>query len=644
MMLLIVSVECFGQSNPNQYGFWNQRYLRGELGLKAQYRNQQRILGSGYEENIYGKLLSGGVLLESNSFIVHPNLLNLDINLEYNPEKVDQQFLVIPDRSEVRTLKRLNLRTTFFQEKDITVNGFINLNQNYINRENLTNSKINRRFCGGGVIFKNKILPLSITYQEGNWNQEEIETNRVFSYWQRNLRGRISKSFLSFDKHVFSYSYDDYIRRDYYTDPRQNTINLAELKSNFAVGSNNKYNLNTVISNRNQKGSDEFNRFQGYGNLILNLPLNFRLFSNYGFYDYRNQLYRMSQNRGKISLTHQLFESLKSDLYAESAGNRHTLYHESDSRAGFSFNYTKKIPIGKINLGYSYFNRNFIRDSDPVSLNELNEEHILSDDKIELLNKAYADPESVIVKDETGTVIYSNYFDYTLEVHNHYIEIRRIPGGQIPDNGVILVDYITELPGTYKYNLDNQSFSARLILFNQFLELYYHRAKQDYNSFEQSDLVVLNYFQQNVYGVGINFGFARIGMEYDNYESTIIPYKLLRYFANFQWSYRNKFIVSFVGNVRDYKLLGDRENEFYGDVSGRVAYIFNPKIKLNLELGYRNQKGYQIDLDLLTARSELTMAYRKIFFTAGLELYRRNYLKKETINFNGVYFQITRKF
>ena len=103
-------------------------------------------------------------------------------------------------------------------------------------------------------------------------------------------------------------------------------------------------------------------------------------------------------------------------------------------------------------------------------------------------------------------------------------------------------------------------------------------------------------------------------------------------------------MLSLVGNINHYKIIADRKNEIYQDISGRAVYNFNPEMKLNLELGYRKQIGYEINLNLLTARTEFTMIVRKIYITAGLEVYRRYYLDNETINFNGAYISIVRKF
>jgi hypothetical protein len=644
ILLIIIPVSLPGQNGSESYRFWNQKYLRGEMGALFKYRDQFQRLGSGFEEKLDSKMLGGRFLFESGGFMVHPNLLNLDVGLEYNPEKLDEDFIVIPDRAEVRTLKRLNLRAGILQEKDINLNGFINLNQNYVNRENLTNSRTNRVFYGGGIFFRNRVMPLSVTYQEGNWDQEEIETGRLYAHWQRNIKATANKSFYSADRHSLTYSYDDYIRTDFNAQPRQNTVNLAELRSSLPFDRGRKYTLNTILSNRNQKGADSFNRFQANGNMILKFPLNFRLSGSYNFYDYSNPLYNLAQQRGKLDLSHQLFKSLRSSVYSEISVNKHSLYREQQYRTGFRFDYTKKIPFGTLNLGYAFFNRQYKKESDPLTIMELNEEHILSDSEIVLLNKPFAETESIVVKDITGTVIYQQYFDYILLEHNNFTEIKRVPGGQIQDKSGILVDYITKTPGSYQYNLNNNTFNIRLLLFKNYLEVYYRRATQNYNNFKGSDLMIMNYFTQNVAGAGLNFGIARLGIEYDDYQSSIIPYRLIRYYANIQWSLKNKLLVSFNGNLRNYIFIAEREDEIFLDFSGRLAYRITPSMKLSADFAYRDQNGYQIDLNLLTVRTELTYNFRKIYLTAGMELYRRDYLNRETINFNGAFIRIIRKF
>jgi hypothetical protein len=81
----------------------------------------------------------------------------------------------------------------------------------------------------------------------------------------------------------------------------------------------------------------------------------------------------------------------------------------------------------------------------------------------------------------------------------------------------------------------------------------------------------------------------------------------------------------------------------YTDITGKAEYVIIKQTKLNLDVMYRKQQGRGIDLDLLTARLELTSVIYQLYVTAGVEVYRRNYIG-EKINFKGIYMQISRRF
>lgn len=641
----MISLGCYGQNNGfAAYKFWNQQSISGAVGLKGHYRNELRVLTSGEEQYIRGTLFSGAFLLKSKSFIAHPNLVGLDIEVEFNPEKRDRTFSTIPDRSEVMTLGRLNLRTTFFQKKAFTIVGFVDLNQSLMNRESLTNLKTNRKSWGGSIFYNNRVLPVNITYQEGNMYQQEIETNRRFSYWQRSIRGKMSKSLFSFDKNVLKYSFNSYIRRQFDSYEFKNKVHHIQFTNKLNFGSKKDYRINTTFSNLNQDGADNFNRLQFMTNMVLNLPNNLKLTGNYNFFDHRYPFFTLDQHRAKMNLSHQLFESLRTNVFIEYSYNQHSLYTENDARAGFNISYTKKIPRGRLTLYYMFLRRKFQSESDGGSILIRDEEHVLADDIITLLDKPFVELETVVVKDITSTIIYQLAIDYILIEQNNFVEIKRIPGGMIANNSSILVDYTVQLQGSYRFNLNNQSFSVNLILFDNFLELYYRRAKQNYDNVEFTDFIMLNYFVQNVFGIKFKVGFTQFGAEYDNNKSSIYPYELLRLFGNINWKFKNKLLISLYGNARYYFIINNRRDELYASLTAKIAYSFNSRTKLNLELGYRDDRGYQIDLDLLTARSEFTIIVRKIFITLGLEVYRRNYLNRETIDFNGAYLSLVRKF
>jgi hypothetical protein len=226
---------------------------------------------------------------------------------------------------------------------------------------------------------------------------------------------------------------------------------------------------------------------------------------------------------------------------------------------------------------------------------------------------------------------------------NNHLEIQRVPGGQIPDKSAVFVDYVAMLPGTYKYDVNFQSVSASVSLFSRLAEVYFKWANQGYANLQVADYLTLNYFTQTTLGCRLEYKFLSGGVEYENYASTIVPYRLMRYWLQAQGSIINKITYSLNGTMRDYNLTAENTRQQFIDVIGNIGFQFNPQSNISLEIAYRKQVGQQIDLDLLTARAQYTLLFRQMYVKVGLNLYERDYLHERT-NFIGGFVQIVRNF
>jgi hypothetical protein len=107
-------------NNPirNEFNFWRLLSISGEVRLKAYYRTQDRFtndITDSQDETSVG----GGFILNTSSYFVHPNFLLLDVNAAYYPEKYNEKHLIIPERSELNNVKKLGIKTTFFNNKKI---------------------------------------------------------------------------------------------------------------------------------------------------------------------------------------------------------------------------------------------------------------------------------------------------------------------------------------------------------------------------------------------------------------------------------------------------------------------------------------------------------------------------------------------
>lgn len=641
-LFLTLSPGLSAQDAYPSIGFWHFKAISGEVSLQGQYQNQNSQFNE-VNENQNSKYLIGGMKLNTSSYLWKPDIIFLNISGEFNPETRKEKYLSIPDRSEVRTLSKLELRTTIFKDKSISLTPYLNMHQNYFNRENLTNVKSNNRQWGGILSMNNKILPLSISYRSLDWKQTETESGRRFAMTQNSIEGRASKSFYGNDKHDLSYAYDDYQYTYADLDTTKNTVHRVTLNDNFYFDQERKYAFLSRVNYYKQAGNYSFNKFEINERIVCHLPSNFDLNSSYSYYRMEDISQLLNINRIRGALKHQLYESLTSELFADYSKTNHTIYMEDDFKTGVEFRYTKKIPIGQINLGYRYLRHHSTTESEESIINILYEIHTLSDLDGTFLDKPYVDPWSVEVTDITGTIIYQEGLDYLVNSFNDYTIVFRIPGGQILQNQEVSISYSAVQPGSNHFEANNNTFHAGLTVLDRLLTIYYRGGTQNFENVQEADFLTLNQYTQHVVGGKLYYKFVTGGVEYDHYNSSIIPYKRINYFLNMNFQIKSKFIVSLNSSLKDYRLIGNAVNHTYINVSSRIAYKITARSKINMQVGYLSQKGKNIDLDLVTGRFEFLTNLRKLYFTTGVNLYNKRYTNSN-FTYTRAYLQLARKF
>jgi hypothetical protein len=643
-ILLGLSGHAFSQGGSKSLYFWKFNTVSGQVGLQGLYREQERVVAD-FQDTEKSYFLSGGIQVRTNSSILNPNFLVLDLDGAYMPGTNRQNYIVTPDQSEVCTVKKLNLGALFFQQKQVSLKVVADYDQSFSARENLTDVKSVNRHWGALLSYTNKYLPVSIGFHSRKWDETEIQSGRKYSIDQKLFETRITKSFTKADRNEFRYSHDYNLNINQNLFRVANTIDNIDFTSHIKPGGSPKYNLNTVISEIHQRGYTNFNRFQAGENVNLQLPKQLVFNGGYNFYSINQDLSNLVQHNLNTSLGQSLFKSLQSKIFLDYSTINHSVYKETTRKTGFEINYSKKIPFGQLLISYKFDRLHQDYKSDPSLIAINNESYTLGDGKIELLRLADITLSSVVVKDETGTLIYENGLDYVLIERGSFIEIRRVPGGLIVNNSTILVDYTALQPGSYMYNANSNVFNTSVYLFKNKLSFYYRFSNQDYYNMESTQSLALNYFTQNLVGCRFDFGFLDAGAEYEDYKSTILPYHMMRYYANIQRTLGQKLILMLNGNLQNYVMLDKPEPEYqnFMDITGKAIYSIFRQTNLNIDLMYRKQTGQGIDLDLLSLKSEITSQLNLLYLTFGLELYKRNYVG-EVVNFRGTYVKLIRKF
>ena len=634
----------YGKSKQKQFYFCKLDYLTGEVRFSSLYREQERI-GIGINENQSSKYFSGGLIIRSSSSIIHKNFLVLDLEAAYLPESNKDNFIVIPDQSEVRSTKKLDLTASFFKEKDFNLSLFGNYDESYSTRENLTNIRTNNQHLGASMGYNNLFVPFRLDVHQRLWNEEEIGESRSYKFDQFSVGATFNKSFRQSDRSELRLNHDRNISINQYQYRIANTLNTLDFHNSLHLDKKQNYNLITSLNGIDQFGNLNMRRLQAMELLNFKLSEHLTFLTNYTFQSTRQDSAKLRQNGISTTLQHTLFSSLRTSIHFDYDRLKHTAFREVNRKTGIELNYTKKIPGGHLNIVYKLDTYRQDHNSSSIDLRTLGEEYSLSDNRITLLKLPYIILSSVVVRDISGTLIYEAGLDYMLIQQNTFIEIRRIPGGAIPNEGIVLVDYTATRPGDYRYDAVTNAVNVNLYLFKNHLSVYYRFSNQDYFGLHTTDFVTLNYFTQNMAGLRLDLGAVSLGTEHEDYQSSVLPYRMTRYYVNYQQNLGERLILLLNGNMQDYVMLNDDEsrNQRYIDVSGKISYNVFRQTNLNMDIMYRNQSGRGIDLDLFTGRAEVTSTINRLYMAGGVEVYRRNYIG-EKINFKGAYIKIIRKF
>ncbi len=643
LLLMLLSPSSGQDSDLYAIGAWRLQSLNGSVIMESEFRSQETVYPSGLSDRPESSIFSGEILLRSRSYVWHPNFMLINADFDFNPGIRRDQFLVVPNRTETKTGEKLNLHTSFFKQRPFTFNLFTNFSHSYVNREFLTNVENYRTDIGGGAAYRNDILPVTFSYSHENWEQKELQTGRDFVNTRDNFRSEFSKSFSRYDDHRLAYSYEDYSREYAQNASIHNKISSVNLRDNFFLDKNRNNNLNSLIWFYKQTGSDEFDRLTASENIRFVLPYNLDFSGDYRYASFDQKSFSSDQHNISGRIEHQLYHSLRSFAHYEYIDLNQSGFNQYTNAGTIGFNYIKKIPTGNLSIDYELRKRNENRNSLPSPSRIINEAATLFDGQTILLENPYADPASVLVTDETGLIPYQENLDYVLITRGDFLEIQRLPGGQIPDGTKILIDYTVTMQTSYQYDILSNAFGARLTVFNQLAELYFRSYEQDIENPEGSDLAVLKTVSERVFGTRLSKGPISGGVEIDDYNSNIVPYHSVRYYITFNRYLFSRLNVSLSGNIRNYTLTEDEEDQKFRDLTGRFLYRLSRISQISLETSYRFQDGRGIDLNLATLRGEFTTRFRQMYLTVGLETYRRDFSGEE-ITYNAGFMRVERKF
>ncbi len=645
--IILSALSASSQTDPSPFQVWRLMHYSGEARLRGTYRAYTTTRDN-YQSSQTDMYLNGLFHINTKSYFVHPNFMLVDFNATLNPMTRKDSYIGAPDYSEKYASEGLDCTALFFNKKKIHVTANAILNRAILNIENITKVESKTKQYGATASYTGRFLPVTIGYTQLNLEQNTIGSDDKFVLDQRIWQANASKSFTEYDENSVSYLHTENksaqtnsvpILQTFYN---ENTIDLLELTDNISFDKEKKYAFSSYISNSNERGTLYYKRLYANESLNLKLPYKFVLFNNYNYGTTQFEENKITTHATQSALSHQLYESLHTKVFFDHLQVNQAAYDEYRNKIGIDLMYDKKIPKGKLLLYYNYFREYIDIISASSTLRVVHAEYILIDNQITLLKNQNIDMQSVVVKDNTGNLVYRLNVDYILIDRNPYVEIVRIPGGLIANNTTVYIDYNAEQAGTYSYYMNSRSFTADLMLFKNKLDLYFRSYYQDYNDVTLKDNLSLNYLRRHIIGTRVDFNYLKAGVEFDDYNSNILPYRALNYFINLQKSFKQ---VSFTlnSNLHNIYMIDEDEYREDFDISCKVAYSVLKNTKIDFDYTYRSMKGKYVNMELTTTKVEITSTINKLFVSLGGELYW-NKDRTTTVHFKGVYVQLTRNF
>lgn len=241
---------------------------------------------------------------------------------------------------------------------------------------------------------------------------------------------------------------------------------------------------------------------------------------------------------GSASLSHQLYESLSSSLTADGSASDSSDADSSGYARQFGTTWTESY---RKRLGANHRlqldNSLTVSHSDQQSGGRVvNERHAFPLPPLPesfLLGQPRVIESSIVISDGSGARLYVRGIDYEVFPSGSRLEIRRIPGGRIPQGGSVLVDYEASPGGSGGYETIGDRCGIRLDFWANLWGIYgrYYTARDNASAY-MSTLEQTRY----TYGTDFTWEFFQGVAEREISESEGASYEANRLSESFSFS------------------------------------------------------------------------------------------------------------
>jgi len=351
-----------------------------------------------------------------------------------------------------------------------------------------------------------------------------------------------------------------------------------------------------------RQGETDSTSITGNESLTWQLTRNVWSSSNYNFSRFNSNGSKVMTHRGSAGLRHQWYKSLLSSLHAESTFIDFDQGQELDYGGGAGWSYTKHILWdGRLSASLSSSYLLTDRNVPPGLVGVFEESHSFSDTTPVVLENLDVVATSIVVTDQSQTVVFAEGIDYFVERLGRRTELRRNPFGDIDEGDSILVSYDFEVGGPFRIGSRPLSFSSTVDF--GWVRFFYTGERLRQDVFKGEAAVTLGSIDSDSMGVELRRRGELLELvalnEYRRYRSVDLDFRSLTFTQTASLSFSRRLAVQLLATEAFHDFSQpDRSRDFF---TGRVSVNWHPIPDLVARgfTGFRYQKETGIPLDAL---------------------------------------------
>jgi hypothetical protein len=367
----------------------------------------------------------------------------------------------------------------------------------------------------------------------------------------------------------------------------------ARLSHELVFGQRRRNSLTSTLNYYTQSGDINLERFRFDERLRLQHTDNFRTRYDYTYDQTNVGGSDNSRHRASAGFTHQLYDSLTTTgdvgvQRSEAGGGT-----ADEIFAAIDFAYRKQVPLGlfSANLGLAWSRQNSESQSEPIPV--IDQPAAFGDAQPIVITGGNVDPNTIVITDPSGLLIYQPGVDYTITQFPDRVEIDRVIGGQIGAGQAVVLDYqLMPLPAAVT---TSNAFTAGVRydfqkgpLKGLTLYTHYAQANQDIDT-DNPGAFVLNEFTDVAYGVEYRFWYVTLGAEHQDHDSTINPFEADRLFARYSQRVQDNTLVALNASYTAITYFEPPNQLDLFTLSAQLQHRFSPRLTGTLTVLYRNE-------------------------------------------------------